>query len=347
MSNNAYLCYHHNDMDGKGAGNEVYRFIHERCGIVPTQSMFIMRGYDEPFSEQDYEGKIVFIVDLSFTFESIRNLFDICEKANKVIWIDHHKSSIECLNNNDIRNKLDGYANLEYFVNNQACGALLTYLYCNKIIPTNLEDSGFCTDYQIEYDLDSLTCKVIDANFNEFRIHIPLHIALIDQWDRWVFGDNTKPVHFNYGCGMRNTSLFAYNSKTDTIKTYNRNFWVAIQRITFINKICNEGYYAKRYADGQSRKTLAAAGYECDILGHKALVLNSPGNSDVFGKRIKDYDLVCIWTYNGKLGLYQYSFYSKNKNIDCAALAQKFNPSGGGHQSASGFSSEKLLFKKN
>lgn len=346
MSNAMYLCYHHNDMDGKGAGNEVYKYI-LNSGIQPVQSMFIMRGYDEPFSEQDYEGKIVFIVDLSFTMKSIRNLFDICEKANKVVWIDHHKSSIECLQNDDIRTKLDGYKNLKYFVNNQACGTLLTHLYCTGFIPSKYENAGYCTDYQIEYDVNTLVCRVIDGDFNEVRVTIPLHIILIDQWDRWVYGEDMRPVHFNYGCGMRNTSLFAYNTKTDTVKTYNRNFWNALQTRTFINKVCNEGFYAKKYADGQSRRTLSASSYECDILGHKALVVNSPGNSDVFGKKIKDYDLVCIWTYNGKLGLYQYSFYSDNKSIDCAALAQKFNPSGGGHQSAAGFSSDKLLFKKN
>ena len=62
----SYLCYHHNDMDGKGAADQVYRYL-TRLGVKCFPSMFIMRGYDEPFNEDDYNNKTVFIVDLSFT----------------------------------------------------------------------------------------------------------------------------------------------------------------------------------------------------------------------------------------------------------------------------------------
>ena len=97
-----YLCYHHNDMDGKGAGIEVYRYLTDKLHIQCTPSMFIMRGYDEPFSEDDYSNKVVFIVDLSFTKTSIEKLFAICEGASKVIWIDHHESSAKCLRDDKI-----------------------------------------------------------------------------------------------------------------------------------------------------------------------------------------------------------------------------------------------------
>ena len=65
-----YLCYHHNDMDGKGAANEVYKYWTSK-GIQCTPSMFIQRGYDEPFSEQDYENNTV------YHLSQIKNLNDI------------------------------------------------------------------------------------------------------------------------------------------------------------------------------------------------------------------------------------------------------------------------------
>lgn len=95
---NGYLCYHHNDMDGKAAGFEVYNYLLSQ-GVKPNANMFIMRGYDEPYNENDFANKTVFIVDLSFTLSSIQKLFTICEGAAEVFWIDHHKSSIECIEN--------------------------------------------------------------------------------------------------------------------------------------------------------------------------------------------------------------------------------------------------------
>ena len=79
-----YLCYHHNDMDGKGAANEVYQYWTSR-GIECTPSMFIQRGYDEPFSEQDYANNTVYIVDLSFTKEWERKELYVSQFIRKVL----------------------------------------------------------------------------------------------------------------------------------------------------------------------------------------------------------------------------------------------------------------------
>lgn len=336
-----YLCYHHNDMDGKGAGNEVYEFL-TNSGIHCTPSMFIQRGYDEPFSEQDYANKTVYIVDLSFTEESIKKLYTICEGASSVTWIDHHKSSIMCIEDDDIRKKLASYGNLTYFVNNGACGALLTHLWLTDEIDTQYKNEQ-SLDFQFEYVAGKL--RITDPEAGSKDIVIPQRLRLIDLWDRWVYGEYMKPVYFNYGCGLHNSSLFAYKDKDATEKTYNDGFWRALKSHTYITKLLDEGYIAKQYSDSQSARNLAARGYECDILGHKALVLNMEGSSMVFGNKIKDYDVVCLWQYDGKLGKYKYSLYSEGK-VDCAELATKLDPNGGGHEGAAGFSSDKLIFKK-
>lgn len=349
---NGYLCYHHNDMDGKGAGNEVYLYLKEKLKIEPLPSMFIMRGYDEPYNEDDYANKVVFIVDLSFTNSSIKKLFTICEGASKVYWIDHHESSCDCIKDDEILKKLKSYDNLTFFVNKSGCGALLTHLFLFGAFDREEGefDSEDCLEWNISWDdprnyASYLT--VADPEGATSKHTCDYFLKLIDLWDRWVYGNNINPVLFNYGAGLRNTSLFAYKTKDDEEKTYNDRFWTVIKNIGSVKNILEEGRIAKKYFDSSSAKSVAASAYEVTILGYKALVLNSNGNSQVFGNKINDYDLVVLWTYNGKMGLYQYSFYSSDKSpANCEKIAKHFNPDGGGHIHASGCSSDKLLFIK-
>lgn len=347
---NGYLCYHHNDMDGKGAANEVYLYMKNVLKIEPIPSMFIMRGYDEPFNEDDYKNKQVYIVDLSFTKKSIQKLFTICEGAAEVVWIDHHESSYDCIKNDDILNKLKSYSNLRFFVNKTACGALLTHSYLRGYFDSEDFEPEECTEWEVRWeDIKNMHSNIIisDPEGASTKYECTYLLKLIDLWDRWAYGDNINPVLFNYGAGLHNTSIFAYMRKEDTEKKYNSRFWTTMTMVNNIVKVIDEGRIAKRYFDTTSAKNVAACAYEVNILGHKALVLNSNGNSQVFGNKIDKYDLVVLWTYNGKTGLYQYSFFSADSSsVNCEKIAQHFDPNGGGHIHASGCSSDKLLFTK-
>ena len=341
----SYICYHHNDMDGKAAGNEVYNFL-IRSGIKCFPSMFIMSGYDEPFKESDYNNKTVYIVDLSFTKTSIKKLFDICEGASSVIWIDHHASSKECIEDDDIRKKLNNYSNLTYIINTNACGALLSYLYFNNIFDLKHFNSEDSLDFEIEYNYAN-QITVTDPEAESNSTLIPKYLELVDKWDRWIYNDDNNPVYFNFGVQVHNSSLFAYLNKDATEKTYNSRFWKAIKNNSYVEQILNEGITIKKYFDRQSGINIGKRSYECEIEGYKVLVMNSEaGSSMAFGNKIKDYDICCLWRYNGNTGLYEYSIYSENENVNCAAIATKINPEGGGHPGAAGFSLDHLIFKK-
>ena len=339
-----YLCYHHNDMDGKGAGIEVYRYLTDKLHIQCTPSMFIMRGYDEPFSEDDYSNKVVFIVDLSFTQTSIEKLFAICEGASKVIWIDHHESSAKCLKDDEILERIKKYDNLSFFVNQTACGALLTNLYLNQEALDNskfeLED---CLDWKITHT-ERNRCTIEDPDGSESVYDIDFYLKLIDLWDRWAYGDDIKPVYFNFGVGMHNTSIFAYKDKEARYKTFNDTFWNAVRNVGYVKQVMGEGKIARNYFISQSIKKVKALSYEATINGYSALILNSDGNSLVFGSKIDLYDLVVLWSYNGKLKVFQYSLYSsENSPANCEQIARSFNPDGGGHVHAAGFSSKEFI----
>lgn len=341
---NGYLCYHHNDMDGKAAANQVYLAL-VRKGVKPIADNFIMKDYDTPYSQEDYSNKEVFIVDLSFTKANIGTLMQICEYASSVTWIDHHKSSIECIKDEEIKGKLSKYRNLRYFVNNEGSGALLTMLYLDALVGGPEFSNSQSIDFNIAWIAGADTIKTTYPDGTVVLTDVPYYLKLVDLWDRWVYGSNLDPVFFSFGCQARNTAVFTYATKNSTTKTYNKNFWSFLTQRYVVNTIINDGKTCKRYTDGVNRMARVANAYETRIDGWKGLVMNSHGNSTVFGPMFDKYDIVCLWHYNGKSDVYQYSLYSSNENVDCAKIAQKYNPNGGGHKGAAGFSSKELLFR--
>ena len=115
---------------------------------------------------------------------------------------------------------------------------------------------------------------------------------------------------------------------------------------TFTGDIIEDGRTAKKYADVTNKMNRDEAAYEREVLGYKAIILNTFGNSMVFGENApKDYDVLIIYTYNGKSKLFTYSFYSSNPEVDCSKIAAHFDPKGGGHKGAAGCSSKEFLFK--
>lgn len=107
---------HHNDMDGKAAAAVAWYFSekHSRKEI-----RYIPVGYNDPIPE--IEGKTIAILDLSLLPPLIMDL----ESRNKVIIIDHHKTSLK-------------YKSLEnYIIDIEFCGAYLAwkYFFPQKSVP--------------------------------------------------------------------------------------------------------------------------------------------------------------------------------------------------------------------
>lgn len=90
--------FHHNDNDGKAAAAMVYHFI-DAYGISKlSKDDFISVNYNDsiPSADKVEEKELVFIVDYSFTENTVHQLYEIAEKTeNNVVWFDHHKSSLE------------------------------------------------------------------------------------------------------------------------------------------------------------------------------------------------------------------------------------------------------------
>ena len=88
------------------------------------------------------------------------------------------------------------------------------------------------------------------------------------------------------------------------------------------------------------------------ILEHQIDNLKACGLTDIIlvigylGDKIKEYDFVCSFFYNGNTKLWEYSFYSDAKRgCSCIKLAQHIDEKGGGHEHAAGCTTKNFIFK--
>jgi oligoribonuclease NrnB/cAMP/cGMP phosphodiesterase (DHH superfamily) len=83
------ICYH-NDLDGHGAGAVAYKFFKKTESNIKLSEV----SYEKPFPLDMVEpGEKVVIVDFSIQTRIQRDL--LSQKTSNIIWIDHHKTSIE------------------------------------------------------------------------------------------------------------------------------------------------------------------------------------------------------------------------------------------------------------
>lgn len=172
----------------------------------------------------------------------------------------------------------------------------------------------------------------------DMRYNAPWFAKFIGDFDVWKyeFGDDTK--HFILGldaCGDR--------YPTD------KGFWESLS-VDRCKELVSDGIICERYRDAVAKRDLDATGFEYEIDGHKALCQNNHGNSNQFGDRISNYDLVCLFEYNGQGEYWSYSFYTEKDYIDVSKIAEAFKDtpgyiSGGGHKKASGLQHKEFLFK--
>lgn len=150
-------CFYHNDMDGRCAGS----IVAQHTDNYNPDNYFEV-SYNKPFPiDKVAIGEDVYIVDYSFTRETVGVLAELINLKCNVTWIDHHKSSIELMKNPDY----DWLKNISGVRDSSMSGALLTYIYLN-CIPNS---------------------------------EVPLYVRYVDDYDRWIyaFGDNT--TYFKLG----------------------------------------------------------------------------------------------------------------------------------------------------
>lgn len=131
--NTPVVCVHHTDYDGLSAGAIVAQNI-KNVKYIPMNY-----GHKVPFEE--FENAILYIVDFSFLPEEF---YEVLKLAKKVIWLDHHKRSID-----DVTTYLKdkNITNLENKCEVGKAGCQLTWEYFNQ------SEMPFALELIAKYDI--------------------------------------------------------------------------------------------------------------------------------------------------------------------------------------------------
>lgn len=342
------FCFHHNDMDGYASASVVYHkesllgngmISKDFCELNHNKK----KDNEKLLSCKDYRR--VYVVDYSFSDEQADVLKELCESNNEVIWIDHHISSSEFINNNPEIKNID---NLDYcFVMGYSGAALCWYML---MIPEELYN----------FDRDSY-----DFYNEKYSKYYPEHIKLVSDYDTFTLRyDNSESFRYGYDYLFNNPDFInryldlRINMGTTTserrftkILAFNQLNLMSQMKIdkleleAAISHIVEIGETIKNYIQLDSQKAASYNGYEAELEdGTIAFVINKNVNAKMLGDIYKKYDVIITWTFNGEQ--YSYAVYSYNKpgQFDCSKYAKLHG--GGGHVGAAGFMSDKLEYVK-
>lgn len=347
---NAYI-YHHNDDDGFCSGAIIYELCKKKYNPEEIISYEVTYDMEFDFSEIKNDD-LVFFVDYSFSNKSnIKALKELIRKitTGKVVWLDHHQTSLDLIDSalepGGLLEGIDGVfdvtestnvstvSNHKFYarIDMNICGAYISYLYA-------IEKMGYLESYQYDSTL-----------------YIPMFIKYINSYDTWAMNmENTKEFHT--GMMFKNNDISCYFEGDG----FCDNGGILGNRITplldptrhAVNWFIKDGIRINEYNQVQYKRMRDMLSFPCGIIvitgtdkkHYRCLAINAPNllGSAVFGDEYNNYDIVVLFSNNGKQ--YQYSLYSSNKNIRCDEIAKTFG--GGGHKGAAGFHSDELLFHK-
>lgn len=329
MNDNKVIIFHHNDMDGKVSAALIYAYEYY---YKKTKSINITcKEIDYTVLLNDYikEGTTIYFVDYSFSKnENIDYLKSLINKGYKVIWIDHHKTSLKLLY--QLRKEMNlANTNFDCMMTEEKCATMI----CAHWI---WEQTNHNKKYYIE-----------NSNF----------IKLVNSWDIWIH-DMEDDRDFNQGfmhtvrAKQYNIANIANILNTALINNDSHNIGeddekILIQNYIAIGKSINE-YLDISNAD-MCKKYSKEVTIKLKEDEYKCLTLNKLGNSMIFGDLINDYDIVIPYMYKG--AQYTFSLFSReNSKVDCSKIAAELGKidglGGGGQEHAAGFQAYHNIFEK-
>ena len=135
---------YHNDFDGKCSAAIAYLYYGNEIGENNIE--FIEADYNKEIPLSTFkENEKIIILDFSFSEDFMNKLLDI---TTDIIWIDHHKTSIEKFKNNEKINTLPGLR----LSGTAACPLSWHYFFYSEKVPDIVK---YIADYDVwtfEYD---------------------------------------------------------------------------------------------------------------------------------------------------------------------------------------------------
>ena len=320
MAGKIYV-YHHNDHDGIVAAGVLYNLY--KKAVREEQFVFNMIDYNTilNFDHIDFTaGDHVFFLDYSFSnkhnVEEFKKLLSRRESYNdtNVVWIDHHKTSVE--------SELNSLFQIAGIRLNGLCGAALTYMYLN-----------------IEEFMEDIKSRDMMPDIFHKRDDIPRFLKYIDDYDCWKhLYRETNDFHYGFTISNPNDEILSIL----LCKSPDTEMETMISR--YISCICQNGETVQEFLKFENKEYhVDMYGFEYTLPeehgGYKCFCMNRKGNSLMFGDKINEYDAVIPFYFDGKR--WTYSMFSNKDHIDCSEVAKSYG--GGGHKGAAGWTSDKLL----
>lgn len=327
--NNTTLILHHDDNDGKAAAAIIMQDIIEsgtgdykliECDYTKTLEEYINSVKDWANSKE------VYILDYSISNDTDAQYLTkiYATLGPRLIWIDHHKTSLEMLNS-------PSYSGLKYITGpriNGISGCALTWIYKHvDAEDTNPVYVEFLNRYNNTQQVVQSDCALTILQ----DLKCPTVLQFIHRYDIWDTNDLVISFHYGFGDKSPEEIRQIIAGETD---------------INIIN-IQNIGFCIRSNIKEENKKEVYNHSFEVDVnyreATYKALALNTNRfTSLTFDDTINEYDLVIPFLFDGEH--WRYSMYTVKDNVDVSVLCKALG--GGGHVKASGFSKGYFIFEK-
>lgn len=303
MARKDVCLYHSTDLDGHCGG--------AICAKAKPGIHLHGIDYGDQLPWDLIDGSDLIAVDWSFS--PVEVLLEILMRVNSLVWLDHHKTSVE------VREKLDDYDHLTTVLDTSKAGCEIAweYFYPNEPMPLAVWLLG-------RYDVwDHQDDRVIPF---QYRLRM----------------EETDPVQY---WSDSDTGMIWDQLLTPRIGEYG----VPVSKFStpsVVQRFINEGYLLERYQRSGNAKIAQRMTYELQWLDMRWLVVNRCWTGSKLFESVWDpnkYHGMISFGWDGRR--WRVSLYTDRHDVDVSAIATAHG--GGGHAGAAGFECEHLPFDMN
>jgi oligoribonuclease NrnB/cAMP/cGMP phosphodiesterase (DHH superfamily) len=335
MHKKVYI-FHHNDLDGRTAGAIIYKALQVNLEKQGTLDEYVFSfheiNYTKVIDTQIEDGHIFVFVDYSFSnIENANYLKRLIDAGNKILWIDHHKTSVEMLSD-IVWSETLGLTkdNIEIHIDTDHCAAYWCYKYGVEACGSQFDEEK--VPELIKY-IDAYDTWNLDSMENILEFECGVHFLGVrpQLWIDEILGQDVKPY-----------AIFKPNA-------------VQISRMKkYITESIKTGTLIRKYESKNNKYLVSTKGFNfylndyrnmLDVKQYSGFAVNGRGNSSFFGDEINKYDIVCLFSFDGTV--WKYSFYTNKDDVDvsllCKILGYIDSFGGGGHAQAAGFQTTDLI----
>ena len=308
MSNKTTVIYHSADFDGIFCQEIARKFLGDE------NVTYIGWNFGDPVVSIPPSGTI-YVLDLPIDAVFGTAFWNRDEPSKggepileRIIWIDHHKTSIETHPASIPGYRIDGVA---------ACR--LAWQWFTSSRGDNVVGTRSPTILPDKQDF-------IDRNVSE-----PLAVRLAGEYDIW---DKRDP----------DAEVFQFGLKSNELDTADFGLML-VGPESFARGIIRSGHQTKRYQRAQDREHMTRS-FEVKWEGLTFLAYNGRGNSLTFNSAIlPSHDALLLFHYSGPEKGYMVSLYHApgKEHHDLSLIAKRYK--GGGHRGACGFVCKALPFE--